>query len=73
MRIFFLIVTEELLNDAVFQDETSEDEISKRAIQSAKTTFRKLKSTFVGLVGNKGRSGWHRGRSGKGLFIRSGD
>ena len=70
---FFLFATEELLNDAVFQDETSEDEISKRAIQSAKTTFRRLKSTFVGLVGNKGRSGWHRfrGRSGMGLFIRS--
>ena len=44
-------------NDEVLQDEISADEISKRAIESARVTFRKLKSTFVSLAKNKGSLG----------------
>ena len=44
-------------NNEVFEDEIPADEISKRAIQSARVTFRKLKSTFVSLAGNKGSRG----------------
>ena len=44
-------------DDVLSQDEISADEISKRAIQSARVTFRKLKSSFVALAGNKGAVG----------------
>ena len=50
----FLVVLfhsiEGLSKDYLLQDEISEDEISKRALQSAKITFSRLKSTFVGLT-----------------------
>ncbi|CAB3984903.1 tyrosinase-like isoform X2 [Paramuricea clavata] len=53
---------EELSKDDAFRDETSTDEISKRAVQSAKTTFNRLKSTFVGLAEKKGARGRPRFR-----------
>ena len=52
---FFFI--DELSNNEVFEDGIPADEISKRAIESARVTFRKLKSTFVSLAANKGSSG----------------
>jgi hypothetical protein len=59
---FLFPYAEDLSKDDAFRDETSTDEISKRAVQSAKTTFNRLKSTFVGLAGKKGARGRPRFR-----------
>jgi hypothetical protein len=59
---FLFPYTEDLSKDDAFRDETSTGKISKRAVQSAKTTFNRLKSTFVGLAGKKGARGRPRFR-----------
>ena len=48
-QLTFFILTERLKDD-IFEDEISANEISKRALESAKITFNRLKSTFVGLT-----------------------